>query len=572
MKKSIIALITLVVVCLISVSAYSIANTQILGSGLQARAGSAKPAAVNQILYTSESTARMLNLTAKDSDGSTRFSILSDPSHGTLNGTSPYLTYTPVPGYRGLDSFSFQAIDHGVTSTGNVSIVVDECRCVIYRFDDIGDYWLSHIQSNLFDLFLNKSTPLSTAIVMRDFGEDPTVMEPIKRGVSSGLFEPVVHGWTHADYSQYNLTMQTNDFKRAQAKMVEIFGRPSSVYAAPQDFFNTYTPVALRQANISIFTVAETMDDYPYFNSGGNASYAGNYLNPAHVPSVTSDAVLNGARWSPNSIPRILSAVNASISKYGYAVITFHPQDFSIPSANGALTDSVNQTQVERFATLLDTIKAKGIPVANFEVVARGYPRATQESSSGLSLPSILFTSPNPNSILTGLVHFTGTASSNLPIIDVEIGIRGQANSFERVIPFSKGNWSTWSLDYRLPLGTEYMTARVTDVSGRVVWNTLHIVVPPPTVTVTSPADYQKLTTGLIKFAGAASSGAQITAVELSIDGNASSYQLATPKAPGDWSTWSISYNLPVGNHYYVARVTDNLGRQTWNSIALTGK
>ena len=55
--------------------------------------------------------------------------------------------------------------------------------------------------------------------------------------------------------------------------------------------------------------------------------------------------------------------------------------------------------------------------------------------------------------------------------------------------------------------------------------------------------------------------------MELTIDGNLSGYQQATPKAAGDWSTWSIGYNVPVGSHWFVARVTDCAGNQDWNSV-----
>jgi hypothetical protein len=94
----------------------------------------------------------------------------------------------------------------------------------------------------------------------------------------------------------------------------------------------------------------------------------------------------------------------------------------------------------------------------------------------------------------------------------------------------------------------------------------------PPAVQITSPANNAQVTAGTVTFSGTATSGAGVAIVEMAIDGDASTYRAATPASSGNWSTWSINYNIPTGNHYVVARVTDNIGRQAWHSIAVVGK
>ena len=48
-------------------------------------------------------------------------------------------------------------------------------------------------------------------------------------------------------------------------------------------------------------------------------------------------------------------------------------------------------------------------------------------------------------------------------------------------------------------------------------------------------------------------------------------YATATPFAPGNWSTWSITLNIPTtGSQRIQARATDNVGKQNWNSITIT--
>ena len=46
------------------------------------------------------------------------FSVFSNPSHGSLSGTPPNLTYTPALGYTGPDSFTFRAWDQTGATAG----------------------------------------------------------------------------------------------------------------------------------------------------------------------------------------------------------------------------------------------------------------------------------------------------------------------------------------------------------------------------------------------------------------------------------------------------------------------
>ena len=84
------------------------------------------PVADDQAVSTDEDTPVAITLTASDVDGDLlTYSVVSDPSHGTLSGTAPDVTYTPDPGYNGSDSFTFKANDGQADSnTATVSITV----------------------------------------------------------------------------------------------------------------------------------------------------------------------------------------------------------------------------------------------------------------------------------------------------------------------------------------------------------------------------------------------------------------------------------------------------------------
>src|SRR5207249_1819007 len=84
------------------------------------------PVATAQSVTTNQDTAKAISLTASDVDGDTlTYVVVTAPTHGTLSGTAPNLTYTPAAGYFGSDSFTFKANDGTVDSAAaTVSITV----------------------------------------------------------------------------------------------------------------------------------------------------------------------------------------------------------------------------------------------------------------------------------------------------------------------------------------------------------------------------------------------------------------------------------------------------------------
>jgi len=84
------------------------------------------PVAPDQSLQTSEDTPLNILLQASDVDGDPlTFQLTSQPSHGSITGTAPSLTYSPASDYHGPDSFTFDASDgKGGSDSGTVSVSV----------------------------------------------------------------------------------------------------------------------------------------------------------------------------------------------------------------------------------------------------------------------------------------------------------------------------------------------------------------------------------------------------------------------------------------------------------------
>lgn len=75
------------------------------------------PVGTEQSLYTPEDTPVPVTLSATDVENDpVEFAVATDPSHGTLSGDAPELTYTPDDNFNGTDSFTFTASDGESTS------------------------------------------------------------------------------------------------------------------------------------------------------------------------------------------------------------------------------------------------------------------------------------------------------------------------------------------------------------------------------------------------------------------------------------------------------------------------
>ena len=84
------------------------------------------PVAVARTVTTNEDTAVSAVLAATDADGDTlTYTVLSQPSKGTLSGAPPNLTYTPNANANGSDSFTYRANDGKANSnSATVSITI----------------------------------------------------------------------------------------------------------------------------------------------------------------------------------------------------------------------------------------------------------------------------------------------------------------------------------------------------------------------------------------------------------------------------------------------------------------
>jgi hypothetical protein len=110
--------------------------------------------------------------------------------------------------------------------------------------------------------------------------------------------------------------------------------------------------------------------------------------------------------------------------------------------------------------------------------------------------------------------------------------------------------------------------ASIGDVSAQASGKTVADTTKP-IVSITTPS--KSVSHGNIVVKGTASDdpgGSNVNTVAVEVDSG--SFVTATPSAPGNWSTWSITVNISTtGNHTLTARATDNAGNIGTNKITI---
>jgi hypothetical protein len=93
----------------------SLADTLLVGA----------PSALAQVVSVNEDTTAAITLGGTDAEGQPlSFTLLSSPSHGTLGGGAPSLTYTPGANYNGPDGFTFRVND-GTFNSRAAAVSID---------------------------------------------------------------------------------------------------------------------------------------------------------------------------------------------------------------------------------------------------------------------------------------------------------------------------------------------------------------------------------------------------------------------------------------------------------------
>jgi len=255
---------------------------------------------------------------------------------------------------------------------------IDACKCVIFRLDDIQDSWMVSIQSAIMDKFIERNQILNLAIIMNSIGNDPAIVNKVKESIETGLVEPTLHGWDHIDYRTLSLQQQQSTIEKANQKMEDLFGTTSETFVAPYNAYNENTLKAANQAGIKILSSEFDQEIESIYNSDEPDSptnkvfkaIAGSDIRDQfgvyHLPQVIGFYTYDSEPPTKTPLTSMESQVANTIASYGYAVVTLHPQDFTVKDSTNNPTDTLSSKEMDDLDTLLTWINDQGYHTSAF--------------------------------------------------------------------------------------------------------------------------------------------------------------------------------------------------------------
>jgi 3D (Asp-Asp-Asp) domain-containing protein/peptidoglycan/xylan/chitin deacetylase (PgdA/CDA1 family) len=281
------------------------------------------------------------------------------------------------------------------------------CNCVVFRMDDLQDYWIRTAQITGMNLFLSKHIPLTLAVIMNSIGNDSQVVGKIREGSKApdALFELAIHGWNHVNYAGLSEKEQADTLKKANDKMLQLFGNKSNIFITPYGPFNADTIKAMDTVGIQILSSALVNEER--FDGGASISYGNGFSgsisrtqyavhnnnvdnnNTSARSMIVSDIQRPGIVYHlpamslfyddesgkppiKTPIEQILVETKNNIKKYGYSVIVFHPQDFVERDDKGnVIGTGVSLTEVNDLSSLIDSLVQERIPIVHFSTLVK---------------------------------------------------------------------------------------------------------------------------------------------------------------------------------------------------------
>ena len=269
------------------------------------------------------------------------------------------------------------------TSSITGTTASSSCKCIVFRMDDIQDYWLNSAQVAVMNLFLSKNQSLSLGSIMHIVGNDSKIVDKVKEGFHKGLFELDLHGWDHINYTQLNENQQRDSLSKANAKMERLFGAKSVVSIPPYDVFNNDTIKAMGQLGIKIISSGPAEEDSfdqnrTIFVANGsraattithdnNKGPINNSATIYHLPATIFFKFFDDTKWVKTPLKDIIGNVTRNIARYGYGVIVLHPQDFAKPVNATTFSNSIDQKEVLDLSKLIDFFVSNNIRIISFE-------------------------------------------------------------------------------------------------------------------------------------------------------------------------------------------------------------
>ncbi len=172
--------------------------------------------------------------------------------------------------------------------------------------------------------------------------------------------------------------------------MYDILGVRPQVFIAPYGAVNNYTFVAAEENSIK-YVSANTTYDMPPYNIKDQ-------LNVYHLPQITLTGDLNSdnTEWIGFNHGKVLDEIEHGLSDYGFAVVTMHPQEYTVRDKFN-YQNKVNSSQINELQLLLDGINKEGIKIVKISEIVSTAQELSSNNETTIAAQITRFTSERKN-------------------------------------------------------------------------------------------------------------------------------------------------------------------------------
>ena len=232
-----------------------------------------------------------------------------------------------------------------------------------FRLDDIQDYYLNQPQMQVIETFEERNASLTVGVIGNYIGEDAALVNFLKEKLGSKKFSLDVanHGWNHEDFTVSSMQEQSDLLSKSNEQIRNALGVQPSVFIAPFNRMNEDTLVAMAENGLHTVSANVTENHPPFVrNVTGPAGVEAIYHFPAAAK--TGDLNADDTEWLGSSHVATMQEINDSIDKFGYAVVTMHPQEYSVREGT-SFQNIVDTGQLEELELLLDSVDSEGYKI-----------------------------------------------------------------------------------------------------------------------------------------------------------------------------------------------------------------
>jgi len=331
----------------------------------------------------------------------------------------------------------------------NNNETISSCNCVAFRFDDVQDYWLNEVQSAYVNTFVEKNIPLTVGIIADSFGNDQKITKIIKEAANKNKLEIASQGVGNKPFTDFSKKEQDNLLKQSISDILNSVGVRPQIFIPPQNRYNNDTQQILVENKFTHISSNGLLNELPPFSLKGETLYRFPQTATTGKYSVEQNLFVGV------SSDDIYSDTINSLKKYGFAVITSHPQEFAIIQ-NGTYVNQINEDQINELELLIQKLQSNGIRIVNIGKI--------NLDSSTIVIP--LWIKNNASWWAEGQIDDTAFVQGIQYLIKNEIikipKMTNESNTENKVIPqWIKNNASWWAegqiTDFDFVQGIQYM-------------------------------------------------------------------------------------------------------------------